>query len=200
MFVLLRDDSKLYEDFGDHPHLKENNESDRNINMDWNDVLSLKSFPNSLYLYGSVGCGKTMLLDILYDCAPMYVINVNNNSGNGNNNNNNNNNESDNNQNQGIRRGKIRLHFHEFMQEIHQTMHIWKKQGGINVTDDYKQHATVKIELNLQKQTNLKRLDNHKGTRFFFLTFFVFFLVFCFVILCVYVCVCVCSKIGCVAL
>lgn len=48
-----------------------------------------------LYIYGSVGVGKTFMLDTFYDCLPVR---------------------------------KIRLHFHAFMRQIHQSL---KKTQGI---------------------------------------------------------------------
>ncbi|KAJ4953831.1 hypothetical protein NE237_030663 [Protea cynaroides] len=55
--------------------------------------------PKGLYLYGSVGSGKTMLMDMFYSAT------------------------------QGIVKHRRRFHFHEAMLEIHEHMHkIWKIQ------------------------------------------------------------------------
>ncbi|KAE9415760.1 hypothetical protein Angca_004481, partial [Angiostrongylus cantonensis] len=50
--------------------------------------------PRGIYLWGNVGCGKTMIMDLFFDCCPFTV--------------------------------KERVHFHQFMQEIHKRMHSVK--------------------------------------------------------------------------
>jgi cell division protein ZapE len=64
----------------------------------------LKSFfavkqrpPKGIYLYGGVGCGKSMLMDMFYDKA--------------------------------LTRAKRRVHFHDFMQKIHDAMHRARQAG-----------------------------------------------------------------------
>ncbi|KAL2121148.1 hypothetical protein VTJ04DRAFT_5175 [Mycothermus thermophilus] len=59
--------------------------------------------PRGLYLYGDVGCGKTMLMDLFYDTLPSTV------------------------------RSKTRIHFHNFMQGVHQRLHKMKLQHGNDV-------------------------------------------------------------------
>ncbi|MBT6509235.1 MAG: cell division protein ZapE, partial [Rhodospirillaceae bacterium] len=54
--------------------------------------------PQGLYLYGPVGRGKSMLMDLFYDSVDSAH--------------------------------KRRVHFHEFMLEIHNTMHLWRKRDG----------------------------------------------------------------------
>uniref|UniRef100_A0A7C9AKV8 Adenosinetriphosphatase n=1 Tax=Opuntia streptacantha TaxID=393608 RepID=A0A7C9AKV8_OPUST len=55
--------------------------------------------PRGLYLYGNVGSGKTMLMDMFYGAT------------------------------EGVVKHRRRLHFHEAMLEIHERMHkVWKKQ------------------------------------------------------------------------
>ncbi|KAG0684619.1 hypothetical protein C6P40_001615 [Pichia californica] len=55
--------------------------------------------PHGIYLYGDVGCGKTMLMDLFYDTIPPHLT-------------------------------KRRLHFHQFMQNIHKRAHQLKIQHG----------------------------------------------------------------------
>ncbi|TID20455.1 hypothetical protein CANINC_003572 [Pichia inconspicua] len=57
------------------------------------------SVPQGIYLYGDVGCGKTMLMDLFYDTIPTHLT-------------------------------KKRLHFHQFMQNIHKRAHQLKIQHG----------------------------------------------------------------------
>lgn len=69
----------------------------------WRERLGLarrpaESAPQGLYLYGPVGRGKSMLMDLFYDSI------------------------SDGH--------KRRVHFHEFMLEIHDTMHRWRQRDG----------------------------------------------------------------------
>ncbi|KAK4099280.1 hypothetical protein N658DRAFT_498654 [Parathielavia hyrcaniae] len=61
------------------------------------------NLPRGLYLYGDVGCGKTMLMDLFYDTLPHNV------------------------------RSKTRIHFHNFMQGVHQRLHRMKLQYGSDV-------------------------------------------------------------------
>ncbi|EAQ87638.1 hypothetical protein CHGG_04257 [Chaetomium globosum CBS 148.51] len=61
------------------------------------------NLPRGLYLYGDVGCGKTMLMDLFYDTLPASV------------------------------RSKTRIHFHNFMQSVHQRLHKMKLQHGGDV-------------------------------------------------------------------
>lgn len=62
-----------------------------------------KSLPMGLYLYGDVGSGKTMLMDLFYDTLPHMV------------------------------RSKLRIHFHNFMQDVHKRLHKLKMQYGNHV-------------------------------------------------------------------
>ncbi len=68
--------------------------------------------PKGLYLYGGVGRGKSMLMDLFYECAPV--------------------------------KAKTRVHFHEFMLDIHARMKVWRglsakervEMGGRATEDD----------------------------------------------------------------
>ncbi len=61
------------------------------------------NLPRGLYLFGDVGCGKTMLMDLFYDTLPQSV------------------------------RSKTRIHFNNFMQNVHQRLHKMKLQYGGDV-------------------------------------------------------------------
>lgn len=54
-------------------------------------------------MYGDVGCGKTMLMDLFYDTLPPNIT------------------------------AKTRIHFHNFMQDVHHRLHVVKMNHGIDV-------------------------------------------------------------------
>ncbi|KAK9239821.1 AFG1-like ATPase-domain-containing protein [Lipomyces kononenkoae] len=62
--------------------------------------ISLDDVPKGIYLYGDVGCGKTMLMDMFYSTIPTSVL------------------------------SKRRIHFHAFMQDVHKRAHALKVQHG----------------------------------------------------------------------
>lgn len=57
-----------------------------------------KKPPRGLYIYGGVGRGKSMLMDLFFDVAPL--------------------------------KAKKRVHFHEFMLDVHARMKAWRAMGG----------------------------------------------------------------------
>ncbi|KAJ2904379.1 Protein AFG1 [Zalerion maritima] len=59
--------------------------------------------PRGLYLYGDVGSGKTMLMDLFYETLPSSV------------------------------RTKTRIHFHNFMQDVHKRLHKYKMEYGNDI-------------------------------------------------------------------
>lgn len=59
-----------------------------------------KNLPKGLYMYGDVGCGKTMLMDLFFDTLPGNI------------------------------KAKKRIHFHNFMQDVHRQMHVTKARHG----------------------------------------------------------------------
>jgi protein AFG1 len=65
------------------------------VRMDPRDDL-----PKGLYMYGDVGSGKTMLMDLFYDTLPKNI------------------------------QSKTRIHFHNFMQNVHKELHKIKMTKG----------------------------------------------------------------------
>ncbi|KXL49728.1 hypothetical protein M433DRAFT_154251 [Acidomyces richmondensis BFW] len=59
--------------------------------------------PKGLYMYGDVGSGKTMLMDLFYDTLPENI------------------------------QSKTRIHFHNFMQDVHKELHKFKMAHGNDV-------------------------------------------------------------------
>ncbi|KAI9817933.1 MAG: hypothetical protein M1832_004553 [Thelocarpon impressellum] len=60
------------------------------------------NLPRGLYLYGDVGSGKTMLMDMFYDTLPGNIT------------------------------SKTRIHFHNFMQDVHKQLHALKVAHGVD--------------------------------------------------------------------
>lgn len=64
------------------------------------EVSISKDLPKGLYMYGDVGCGKTMLMDLFFETLPSNIS------------------------------SKSRIHFHNFMQDVHKRMHQKKMKHG----------------------------------------------------------------------
>lgn len=62
-----------------------------------------ESLPKGLYMYGDVGSGKTMLMDLFYDTLPPNITR------------------------------KTRIHFHAFMQSVHKDLHKMKISHGNDI-------------------------------------------------------------------
>ncbi|OXV08935.1 hypothetical protein Egran_03302 [Elaphomyces granulatus] len=58
------------------------------------------ALPKGLYMFGDVGCGKTMLMDLFYETLPSNIP------------------------------SRKRIHFHNFMQDVHKRLHMAKTQYG----------------------------------------------------------------------
>ncbi|KAK4950014.1 ATPase, partial [Elasticomyces elasticus] len=59
--------------------------------------------PKGLYMYGDVGSGKTMLMDLFYDTLPKNI------------------------------KAKTRIHFHNFMQDVHKDLHRFGREHGNDI-------------------------------------------------------------------
>ncbi|KAI5063698.1 hypothetical protein GOP47_0022245 [Adiantum capillus-veneris] len=99
---------------------------------------SLPPSPKGLYIYGSVGCGKTMLMDMFYNAA------------------------------EGVVNHRRRLHFHSALLEVHDWMHkLWKQQQekkmeyDTTIQDDDDLDALESQEVTM-KNTIKKWLDNER--------------------------------------
>ncbi|KAG5295339.1 ATPase [Histoplasma ohiense] len=59
------------------------------------------NLPKGLYMHGDVGCGKTMLMDLFFDTLPANIT------------------------------SRQRIHFHNFMQDVHKRLHVMKMNHGV---------------------------------------------------------------------
>ncbi|OAA32364.1 ATPase, AFG1-like protein [Moelleriella libera RCEF 2490] len=86
------------------------------------------NLPRGLYLYGDVGSGKTMLMDLFYDTLPGSV------------------------------RTKTRIHFHNFMQDVHRRLHKLKMEHGSDVD------AVPVVAADIARQGNVLCFDEFQCT------------------------------------
>ena len=84
----------------------------------------------SLYIFGDVGRGKSMLMDVFFEACPI--------------------------------KSKRRVHFHAFMQEVHEYMHLWRTQ----YKGDPLPSLAVKITFTA-KSALAGRLETPKSTKLF---------------------------------
>ncbi|KAL9017087.1 MAG: hypothetical protein Q9185_005547 [Variospora sp. 1 TL-2023] len=66
-------------------------------------TLIPSNLPKGLYMYGDVGSGKTMMMDMFYDTLPRNIT------------------------------SKTRVHFHNFMQDVHKRLHAMKMEHGTDL-------------------------------------------------------------------
>ncbi|KAI0013058.1 AFG1-like ATPase-domain-containing protein [Xylariaceae sp. FL0662B] len=84
--------------------------------------------PRGLYLYGDVGSGKTMLMDLFYHTLPSAV------------------------------KSKTRIHFHNFMQDVHKRMHQTKLEHGNDID------AVQVVAAQIAEQANVLCFDEFQCT------------------------------------
>jgi protein AFG1 len=84
--------------------------------------------PRGLYLYGDVGCGKTMLMDLLYETLPPSV------------------------------KSKSRIHFNNFMQDVHKRLHRFKMEHGNDID------GVPYIAADIAQQANVLCFDEFQCT------------------------------------
>ncbi|KAI6783438.1 ATPase [Emericellopsis cladophorae] len=87
-----------------------------------------EDLPRGLYLYGDVGSGKTMLMDLFYDTLPPSV------------------------------KTKTRIHFHNFMQDVHKRLHKLKMEHGTDVD------AVPFVAADIAEQGNVLCFDEFQCT------------------------------------
>ncbi|KAI0132657.1 AFG1-like ATPase-domain-containing protein [Xylariales sp. AK1849] len=84
--------------------------------------------PRGLYLFGDVGSGKTMLMDLFYDTLPEAV------------------------------QSKTRIHFHNFMQDVHKRLHKMKMEHGNDID------AVPFVAADIAEQGNVLCFDEFQCT------------------------------------
>ncbi|KAJ3485401.1 hypothetical protein NLG97_g6820 [Lecanicillium saksenae] len=86
------------------------------------------NLPRGLYLYGDVGSGKTMLMNLFHDTLPPSV------------------------------KSKTRIHFHNFMQDVHKRLHKMKMEHGIDID------AVPFVAADIAEQGNVLCFDEFQCT------------------------------------
>lgn len=86
------------------------------------------NLPRGLYLYGDVGSGKTMLMNLFHDTLPASV------------------------------KSKTRIHFHNFMQDVHKRLHKMKMEHGIDID------AVPFVAADIAEQGNVLCFDEFQCT------------------------------------
>ncbi|KAG9237391.1 AFG1-like ATPase-domain-containing protein [Amylocarpus encephaloides] len=87
-----------------------------------------EGLPRGLYLFGDVGSGKTMLMDMFYETLPSSVA------------------------------SKTRIHFHNFMQDVHKRLHKMKMEHGNDID------AIPFIAADIAEQGNVLCFDEFQCT------------------------------------
>ena len=86
------------------------------------------NLPKGLYMYGDVGSGKTMLMDLFYETLPPNI------------------------------KSKTRIHFHNFMQDVHKRLHAIKAEHG-DETD-----AILYVAADIAKSSSVLCFDEFQCT------------------------------------
>ncbi|KAH7328086.1 AFG1-like ATPase-domain-containing protein [Stachybotrys elegans] len=86
------------------------------------------TLPRGLYLYGDVGSGKTMLMNLFHDTLPTSV------------------------------KSKTRIHFHNFMQDVHKRLHKVKMEHGNDID------AVPLVAADIAEQGNVLCFDEFQCT------------------------------------
>lgn len=87
-----------------------------------------ENLPRGLYLFGDVGSGKTMLMDLFHDTLPPSV------------------------------KSKMRIHFHNFMQDVHRRLHKMKMEHGNDID------AVPFVAADIAEQGNVLCFDEFQCT------------------------------------
>ncbi|OAQ97714.1 hypothetical protein LLEC1_04333, partial [Akanthomyces lecanii] len=86
------------------------------------------NLPRGLYLFGDVGSGKTMLMNLFHDTLPASV------------------------------KSKTRIHFHNFMQDVHKRLHKMKMEHGNDID------AVPFVAADIAEQGNVLCFDEFQTT------------------------------------
>ncbi|OAA61338.1 ATPase, AFG1-like protein [Cordyceps fumosorosea ARSEF 2679] len=86
------------------------------------------NLPRGLYLFGDVGSGKTMLMNLFHDTLPPSV------------------------------KSKTRIHFHNFMQDVHRRLHKMKMEHGVDID------AVPFVAADIAEQGNVLCFDEFQCT------------------------------------